>query len=170
MSKLRKLFAGLLTAAVMCSSVLPVCAADTTYNDTTSRTGTTTVTVTVTSTYSVSIPATLELSTNSDVTDGYKGTYSVGAKGNIAANKYVTITPASTFTMTGQNNDQLTASASTSQAVTKWTGYSTADTDSTAIGTSDYVTKDGTVTVVLPYADDYKGSLQFTFQLNTKSN
>lgn len=139
-------------------------------NTTQEKTGdgnaTCTVKAIVESTYSVSLPATLTLTEQAN--GSYKGEYVVGAKGNIAANQYVSIAPVSdTFAMTGVNNNG-TATASIVQTVRKWTGYTAVSDNEIAIGSNLYTESNGTITVNLPtQADEYKGNFIFEYSLIT---
>lgn len=156
----------ILTTLLIGDTVLA--ANDTTQEKTGDGNATCTVKAVVESTYSVSLPATLTLAKQAD--GSYKGEYVVGSKGNVAANQYVSIAPVSeTFTMTGVNNSGM-ATASISQKVRKWTGYTAVSNDELAIGSDSYAESNGTVTVNLPtQADEYKGNFTFEYSLKTNS-
>ena len=122
------------------------------------------VSAVVSSTYSVSLPATLTLSYN-DSTHKYENTYTVGAKGNIRANQYVSIVPDNSFIMTGSVVGA-TATATVTQSVTQWSG-TTPTVGQLAIGTTGYTETTGSVEVELTQADNYSGSFTFTYSLST---
>ncbi len=164
--KIKKRYIGLTVAILMSSTTIPCFAANGT-SQTASSDGSSScvVSAVVQSSYSVSLPAILTLTLN-NTTGRYEGTYTAGAKGNIASNQYVSIIPDSSFTMTGALNGEV-ATANVSQSVTKW-GKS-AGIGQMVIGKTGYELCSGEIDVVLPsQADDYSGSFSFTYRLETE--
>lgn len=123
-------------------------------------TGDCVVTAVIGSSYSVSIPATLTLNKVVDSQDSnfgkYVGTYTVGAKGNLASGNKVTITPTPSVTMsaTGKAN----VSATVTQAKTEWVF--------SELNASTYSNTTGSVVAPLTEAGNWSGTLQFTFGLS----
>ena len=162
--KIKKILLSVLAAASVLFASVPTYAANgSTQTANTDGSLNCTVSVVVSSTYSVSLPATLTLSYN-DGTGKYENTYTVGAKGNIRTDQYVSIVPDSSFTMTGSVVGG-TATASVTQDVTQWSGGAPG-VGQLAIGTGDYATTSGGVSVELTQADNYSGSFAFTYRLN----
>lgn len=125
------------------------------------------VTAVVSSTYSVTLPATLVLELTDAETNTYSNTYTVGVKANLLDNENITVTPASTFTMTAPNQDA-TATANVTQAVNTWRNTASAANEIAASYT-DYVETTGSISVVLTDAGNYSGTATFTFAKNTDS-
>lgn len=145
----KKLLTLLMTVVLTIVSCIPVFA----------ETQTMQVTANLDDTWSVSVPATLNL-TDPDENGTFTGTYAVSASGNIAGNKYVSIVPESSFTMTGATTGT-NATASVSQTTQNWRRV--AGTGSVEMGTA----VNGDVSVPLAVADGYAGNLVFTYGLNT---
>ena len=138
-------------AVLLASSSAPAYAAD--YSSGSSANCT--VSATVDSTYTVSIPASLSLS-YSESNHDYRGTFTIGAKGNIDATKKLTCAPAaSTFDLTGQHNNSNVVSATVTQEKTEWL--------STEVNTSTFSETSGLVTADLVVADEYQGTLTFNY-------
>jgi hypothetical protein len=160
--KLKRVIAFLSVLALMGSLLTPIMASAATYsNDGSSGCE---VIANVSSTFNVTVPATLALSKNSS--GAYTGTYEIGVSGSIGTDQYVSVTPASSFVMTGSKTSSK-VTATVSQPVTKWTGYTTSDSDSIKLSESTVKTN-GTVTANLKNTDSYKGTLTFSFSLVTK--
>lgn len=155
--KLIALLTTIALAVTMCTPVL----ADTYTSD---GSGTCLVTAELTSTYTITCPATLNL-TDADSDGTYTGTYTVGAKGNIAGNDYVVITPSETFNMTGTTTNAV-AAATVSQNVTEWVKSSPGE-NQIVIGSTDFSNTTGNVSVALEQADAYEGNLTFNFSLGS---
>lgn len=115
---------------------------------------------TLDSAYSVNVPASITL-TDPDGDQDYEGDYVVYATGRIAENKYVTITPASSFQMNGAVAATPAVTANVRQATTSW--RRTPDAESVEMGE----VANGFVTATITVADAYTGNLQFTFAMNT---
>ena len=145
----KKLLTLLMAAVLMVANCVPVFA----------ETQTMQVTANLNDTFTVSVPATLVL-TDPDEDGTFTGTYAVSASGNIAGNKYVSIVPASSFTMTGATTST-NATAAVVQETQNW--RRTAGTGSVAMDTE----VNGNVSVALTVADGYAGNLVFTYGLNT---
>lgn len=96
--KTKRITTALLTIAIFCSSVLPVCAADAISGGDLgeTQTGTVKVSVTVPEEWSFSIPAELTLTEDGNGIDEkgrkiYLSSFNINSKGNIASNHYVDI-------------------------------------------------------------------------------
>lgn len=121
----------------------------------------------VTNSWTVQMPAILVLTKKGAGSYTYEGTYNVGAKGVISNSKKVTITPTSTFTMTGTNtNNEVTATV-TQPKTNFMNTISDASTD-VQIGSTDFATTEGKVSVDFNKVDDYTGNVGFTFALADK--
>ena len=118
----------------------------------------------VTSSWTVQIPAILTLSQKSAGSYTYEGTYNVGAKGVIANTKKVTITPTSSFTMTGTSTGN-TATATVTQAKTNFMNTVNDGATDVQIGLADFTTTEGKISVDFNKVDDYSGNAGFTFAL-----
>ncbi len=157
----KKLLSLLLTTMVM-TSALPVMAAEYSADGNQSVT----VTAELGSTYTVSVPTAVSLTYNS-VQDKYTGTYTVGAKGNIATNKKVVIAPhANSFNLTGTSSSTVVA-ASVSQTKTDFVAGTPAANE-LAIGTTDFTTTTGSIVAPITVADSYSGNMQIDFSLQDK--
>lgn len=158
----KKLLTALTIAMSISLSSIPVMAAE--YSE--DGSANCTVTAEIGSSYQVSVPATLALAFDAD-DDAFKGTYQVGAKGNIAGNKKVVVAPAnSTITMTGKTTNE-TADATVTQTVTEFV-LTAPTTGQAQIGTTDYAYTNGSVEVSLDKADQYEGTITFNFSLANK--
>lgn len=127
------------------------------------------VTAELTSSYSVIVPASIALS-DPDKDTVYTADYTLGAKGNINVLKKVTIAPtASSFTMTGNNGQNVTASVT--QDVTEWVNKTPGAgqkkiTDVETSGTyEDYAITTGSISATITLAGSYSGNVEFTFAL-----
>ena len=127
------------------------------------------VTADVSSSYSVMLPAVIALS-DPDHDNNYTGTYKIGARGNINVEKKVICQPASsTFIMTGNNGDNITATVS--QSHTSWVNRTPASGQKliTHVEDSgpyeDYSTIEGNVSALIVSAGTYSGNMEFTFSL-----
>jgi len=140
--------------AMMVSSAVPVYAATTS----TAGSNNVTVTATVNPTYTVELPDSITLT---GANGNYTGSYTVGAKGNLASSNKVTITPAASFTMTGADSG-VTASANVTQAKNTWINTVTDADSQVAIGNADFTTATGSIAVALNKADTYTGTMIFT--------
>lgn len=123
------------------------------------------VSAVIASTYTASIPTSLTLN-KSDNAYKFTATYKVGAKGNIAANQTLHITPDRTFQMADVNNSTVTAQASVSQSITKWK-YNYSSGDTLSMNKNTYTEATGTVTVTFSQAGTYRGKLGFLVELKT---
>lgn len=161
----KRLMAMLCACATVLCLATPTYAANSEYPGSASDTQSCLVSAEVGSSYSVSIPAALTLA-KSGATTTYTGTYNVGVKGNIAADKKVTLKPnAASFTMTDTTDGTNTATASVAQTKTNWMNtISNASTDS-VIGDTSYATISGTVSVDLPVAGSYSGTMTFAYSI-----
>lgn len=159
---MKKLLAMSLMSLAFALTSVPVCAAEYTSDGTASCL----VTAEIGSTYSVSVPATLTLSENED-TGKFEGTYRVGAKGNIAGNKVVSITPSTnTMNMTGRTTG-VTATANVLQNITQFVLKSPQDGQA-LIRLDDYAYVDGFVDVNITDSDLYEGTIVFNFAMSDK--
>ncbi len=166
--KIKKLLlAGLASAVMFVSSAIPSLAAnDTSQVSNTDGNLSCAVSAIVQSSYSVSLPATLTLVYDA-TSQLYKNAYTVGAKGTISGNQYVSIVPDASFTMTGQNGGA-TATASVTQSVTKWVNR-TPGSGEMAITAVSYAESTGNISVDLPkQVDNYSGTFTFTYSLVTE--
>lgn len=124
-----------------------------------------TVTADVTSTYSVQIPATLELTAEGSGSNIFSGTYTVGAKGYILDSQYVEISPADSFSMTGDTFG-LDSSAAVTQSVTKWVNDTAGKGEEyMVLGGDSVTTTTGSVSVTLKKPDTYTVTLTFAYGL-----
>jgi len=158
----KKLLTTLVIVATLVINAMPVMAAEYTADGSASCL----VTAEIGSTYRVSVPATLDLAYDEDSTK-YEGTYQLGAKGNIAGNKKVSVAPASnTLTMTGASTGE-EVTASITQEITEFV-LENPTAGQTVIGSDDYAYASGEVSVALEQADVYQGNLVFNFSLQDK--
>ena len=112
------------------------------------------------STYTVQLP--LDIALTKQVDDSYKGTYSVGVKGNIAGNKKVSVTPATLFQMTGATTSE-TVTANVTQNINDFVRTVTSESTQKECNNTAYTTTDGEVKVnAITQADSYSGTLVFT--------
>ena len=158
-------------AAVMTLS-MPVCAANTEYNN--AENGSVPVSVTVDSTYTVSLPAGLTLQREGS-TNNFTGTVTVGVKANLTDSEKVTVTPANTFVMTNNSVGNVTANASATQKCQNWFNQTEPFTYTEGSSTSQKANKDNfenvncNISVELPVAGSYTGTLNFTFSKGSKA-
>ena len=115
------------------------------------------------SAFVVAIPQEIELARSGADFKTFTGTYTVGVKAVLASGKKVSVSPATTFDMTGPE----TVQANVNQTVTKWieNGGTPSDGTEIAAGIDDYVTTTGTITVNIKKAGAYSGTLGFTVAL-----
>ena len=113
--------------------------------------------------YSVIIPSTLPLTTADK--QNFTGTYTVGVKGDVAANDTVYLRPqvgsGNTFEMTGKADSSNKVNATVTQADTEWLG--------STLSTETISDKTGTVTVEITKADEYSGDLIFEYGITSGS-
>ena len=152
-----KLATSAMALAVLCSG-MPVHAATTDLSS--AGTSNCTVTATMESTYTVQLPLDIALTKQGD--DSYKCTYSVGVKGNIAGNKKVSVTPATSFQMTGATTSE-TVTANVTQNINDFVRTVTSENAQKECNNTAYTTTDGEVKVnAITQADSYSGTLVFT--------
>lgn len=154
---MKKRILAMLTAVMIgVLSIMPAMA-DTTTTKTETGTSDCTVTTTVASSYTVTLPLTIALTAQSD--GSYSKGYSINVEGTIPSTKKVTVTPASSFTMTGDTVALNTVTANVTQTTTNF--------GSAAISAAGGMTaSDGSIAVTsIPYADSYTGTLTFTIGL-----
>lgn len=118
------------------------------------------------SAFIVAVPAEVTLNRDTNDPAKFKGSYDVGVKGILAKDKFVTVTPAASFKMTGATTSA-EATAHVTQEKTKWVDADkTAVADETVIGYEQYAKASGEIYVYIQKADAYSGSLGFTVALN----
>lgn len=164
----KTLLAGFLSAVIVAGSILPTFAADNNYDQDDSS-GTVPVSFTIASTYTVSLPASVALNDSGENGDATAsdGTYSsdatVGVKGNLAPNQYVTVTPtaSTTLSVTGGTTDKVVNTTCTSgesgNTYHKWTSLSSSFDNKTV----HFEAPD------LSAAGSYSGTVSFAFALGT---
>lgn len=168
----KKLLALTMAMTMLCGSAMTVCAE----TQTVTTDGTLNATVSTKSgeggseqsSFVVRVPSGITLSRDASEPTKFTGTYTVAAKGVLASGKYVTITPASSFAMTGAST-KASATASVTQETTKWLDAdATVSTGSVKIGTTSYTgaEAEGSIAVTITKADSYSGTLGFTVKLN----
>ena len=120
------------------------------------ETGTMKVSAKRVSSYSVTIPSTLSLTTTDK--QNFTGTYTVGVKGDVAANDTVYLRPQNTsFEMIGKADSNNKSTASVTQTKTEWSG--------SEIDNSSFTETTGDVEVEITHADEYEGNLVFDYGL-----
>ena len=145
---MKKLLSLLTVTAMMAFAVVGVHAEDT---EVTTNTGAeATVTKTNDSSFSVLIPKAIDLGTATEKE------FTVQAKGNIAPNQTLSVTVGETIAMTRANDAGYSGSATAELADASWTGNAL---------TSDYSSKNGTVTFEETKAGSYTGTAEFTVTL-----
>lgn len=118
------------------------------------------------SAFIVTVPANVTLMRDKTDPTKFKATYNVGVKGVLASGKYVSVTPAASFEMTGKTVSE-PVTANVTQTKTKWVDADkTAGEDETVIGFNDYAEAPGNISVNIRKADVYEGTLGFTVKLN----
>lgn len=169
--KKRKLIALVLAMTMMMSSTVLVHAAET---NTVNKDGTVSSIVktsdsedgSTASAFIVAVPANVTLVRDATDPTKFKATYNVGVKGVLASGKYVSVTPAESFEMTG-NTTSTKVTATVTQTKTKWVDADKeAGEDETKIGFDDYAEAPGNISVNIRKADVYEGTLGFTVKLN----
>ncbi len=174
--KKRRLVALVLAMTMMMSSTVLVHAADknTVNGDTTNGEKTVSSIVktsdsadgSAASAFIVAVPANVTLVRDTTDPTKFKATYNVGVKGVLASGKYVSVTPAASFEMTG-NTPGTKVTATVTQTKTKWVDADKeAGEDETVIGFNDYAEAPGNISVYIQKADVYTGTLGFTVKLN----
>ncbi len=162
-----KLLALITSGIILLAGAFP-CFAENATSQTANSDGTSncTVNATIVSTYSVSLPATLTLSYN-EGTGKYENSYTVGVKGVIGDNQYISVVPDSSFTV--RNSSGISSgTAAVAQTKTKWKNSASA-ADETLINAATYATTNGSVSVELPnVADTYSGTFTFTYSIQTQ--
>lgn len=124
-----------------------------------------TVTAHVSSSYYVTLPASITLAYNMS-NNRYEATYTVGAKGSIGNNQYISIIPDSSFSLK-QNGNSTNYLASISQSITKWKN-SKSNTDEMVISADSFAETTGKISVELPRnPGDYQGNFVFRYKVNT---
>ena len=145
---MKKLLSLLTVASMMAVAVVGVHAEDT---EVTTNTGAeATVTKTNDSSFSVLIPKAIDLGTATEKE------FTVQAKGNIAPNQTLSVTVGETIAMTRTGDAGYSGSATAELADATWTGNAL---------TSDYTSKNGTVTFEETKAGSYTGTAEFTVTL-----
>lgn len=162
----KKFVTSILTLALTLAMCVP-CLANTYSED---GSASCTVTATVASTYTVSIPATLSLA-DADGDNVFTGEYTVGCKGNIAAQEAVLVIPVESFDMQAQgSSDKVTATVS--QPIYSFTGSAgplevTKQIALGETGKTSFVETTGTVSCTITQAEEYTGNLRFDFALKS---
>lgn len=125
------------------------------------------------------LPASVELSRDTYTT--FKGTYTVGVKGVLPNQKYITACPvnssvenaqlSATFSMVGRNsNTSITAKAVQSQNIwansSQISGLGDKTTYAVAIDSDNFVDITGTITTTVTVADEYTGTLGFLVSID----
>ena len=145
---MKKLLSLLTVASMMAFAVVSVHAEDT---EVTTNTGAeATVTKTNDSSFSVLIPKAIDLGTATEKE------FTVQAKGNIAPTQTLSVTVEETIAMTRSDDVTYSGSATAELADASWTGNAL---------TSDYSSKNGTVTFEETKAGSYTGTAEFTVTL-----
>lgn len=145
---MKKLLSLLTVASMMAFAVVSVHAEDT---EVTTNTGAeATVTKTNDSSFSVLIPKAIDLGTATEKE------FTVQAKGNIAPTQTLSVTVEETIAMTRSDDVSYSGSATAELADASWTGNAL---------TSDYSSKNGTVTFEETKAGSYTGTAKFTVTL-----
>lgn len=145
---MKKLLSLLTVTAMMAFAVVSVHAEDT---EVTTNTGAeATVTKTNDSSFSVLIPKAIDLGTATEKE------FTVQAKGNIAPTQTLSVTVEETIAMTRSDDVSYSGSATAELADASWTGNAL---------TSDYSSKNGTVTFEETKAGSYTGTAEFTVTL-----
>lgn len=121
------------------------------------------VTATLESSYTVSLPAAIALSYDAGSGE-YRGSFSYGVKGNIAADKGVRIVAPGSFSLTGEASGE-SVSAGLTLPFTVWSNEEESGVNA-QISTSSYVMKEGSVSAAITRADRYSGNFSFTFGLD----
>ena len=162
----KKLSAVLLTLCMTMMSVSMVFAG--TYD--TDGTANALVTAEVGSSYSIVLPATINL-TDPDSDDVYTGDYEIGAQGNLNVAKKIACAPtSSTFTMTGNNHQSVTATVT--QSKVEWVNITSPASNQKEITLvrdsgelKDYSVITGSISATIRHAGAYSGNMEFTFGL-----
>lgn len=158
-------------SAMVVALSMPVSAANQEFENGTS--GTVPVTAEIASTYTVSLPASLTLQRDGS-TNNFTGTVTVGVKANLTDSEKVTVTPNGTFEMQNSSVSGVKATASATQKCQNWFNQ-TDFTYTEGTSTSQKANKDNfenvncNISVELPVAGSYTGTLKFTFSKGSKA-
>ncbi len=150
----KKLIGLLMVAALTVCTAMPVMAAP--IDDNNVHNETVEVTATLTTGYVVSLPARIQLVGNNNV---FEADYDVQVSGNLPAENYVEVTPASTFELVEIDDSSKKATTTVTQKVTKWSS------GNSVFGAVKLGTKtQGHISAEIAVDGTYRGNFAFTYQ------